>query len=41
VTVGLGTLHREPGSTPAAAASGVTLPLSLVKKWWCDSYVTR
>jgi hypothetical protein len=41
VTVGLDTLHREPGSTPAAAASGVTLPLSLVKKWWCDSYVTR
>ncbi len=41
VTVGLGTLHRESGSTPATAGSGLALPLSLVKKWWCDSYVTR
>jgi hypothetical protein len=41
VTVGLGTLHREPGATPATAGSGVALPLSLVKKWWCDSSVTR
>ncbi len=41
VTLGLGALHREPGAAPATAASGLTLPLSLVKKWWCDAYVTR
>ncbi len=26
---------------PALAASGLSLPLSLVQKWWCDAYVTR
>jgi hypothetical protein len=41
VTVGLGTLHREPGAAPPTGAAGVTLPLTLVRKWWCDSYVTR
>jgi hypothetical protein len=41
VTVGLGALHREPGATPATGASGLSLPLSLVKTWWCDAYVTR
>ena len=41
VTVGLDTLHREPGARPATGTSGVTLPLSLVQKWWCDAYVTR
>ncbi len=41
VTVGLVTLHREPGAVPATAASGLSLPLSLVQKWWCDAYVTR
>jgi hypothetical protein len=41
VTISLGTLHREPGSAPATGGSGVALPLSLVKKWWCDSSITR
>jgi peptidoglycan hydrolase-like protein with peptidoglycan-binding domain len=41
VHVGLGALHRDPGARPAVGASGLALPLSLVKKWWCDAYVTR
>ncbi len=41
VTLNLATLHREPGARPATGASGLSLPLSLVKTWWCDSYVTR
>jgi hypothetical protein len=39
--IGLGALHRDPGARPAVGASGLALPLSLVKKWWCDAYVTR
>ncbi len=41
VTVGLRTLQRQPGATPATGASGLSLPLSLVQRWWCDAYVTR
>ena len=41
VTVGLDTLHAAPGSLPAVAASGTRLPRSLVRRWWCDSAVTR
>ena len=41
VTVGLSTLHRQPGATPATGASGLRLPLSLVQTWWCDAYITR
>ena len=41
VYTGLNTLNREPGARPATGASGLSLPLSLVKKWWCDAYVTR
>jgi hypothetical protein len=41
VTVNLSTLHREPGSTPATGGSGLSLPLTLVRTWWCDAVVTR
>jgi hypothetical protein len=41
VTVGLRALHCEPGATPATGAAGVTVPLSLIRKWWCDAHVTR
>jgi hypothetical protein len=41
VTLGLSTLNQDPGAKPAVAASGLALPLSLVKKWWCDASVTR
>ena len=40
-TISLPALNRDPGATPAVGASGVTLPLSLVQKWWCDAAVTR
>ena len=40
-TVSLAALNRDSGAMPATGASGLTLPLSLVKKWWCDAYVTR
>jgi hypothetical protein len=41
VTVALDSLHAAPGSLPAVAASGARLPRSLVRRWWCDSAVTR
>jgi hypothetical protein len=41
VTIGLAALQSEPGATPATGAAGVTLPLTLIKKWWCEAYVTR
>lgn len=39
--VGLGTLNGDPGALPARGGSGQILPLSLVKQWWADAYVTR
>jgi hypothetical protein len=41
VTIGIGALNREPGAAPAAGASGVPLPLSLIQTWWCNASVTR
>ena len=41
VTVSLDSLHAAPGSLPAVAASGARLPRSLVRRWLCDSAVTR
>ena len=41
VTVSLETLHDGPGALPPVAASGARLPRSLVRRWWCDSAVTR
>ncbi len=41
VTVGLDSLHGAPGTLGAVAASGTVLPRSLVRRWWCDSAVTR
>ncbi len=41
VTVPLAALNAEPGALPALGRSGQRLPLSLVKQWWADAYVTR
>ena len=41
VHIGPGALHGEPGALPAVGASGASLPLSLVRRWWCDSAATR
>ena len=41
VTVPIEALHDEPGALPPVAASGARLPRSLVRRWWCDSAVTR
>jgi hypothetical protein len=41
VRVGLDTLHGAPGALPAVGGSGQRLPVSLVRRWWCDSVVTR
>ena len=41
VTLGLDALHGAPGSLGPVAASGAVLPRSLVRRWWCDSAVTR
>jgi hypothetical protein len=41
VRVGLDTLHGAPGARPAVGGSGQRLPVSLVRRWWCDSAVTR
>ncbi|MGI8535821.1 MAG: DUF222 domain-containing protein [Mycobacteriales bacterium] len=41
VHLGIGSLHGQPGALPAVGASGATLPLSLVRRWWCDSAATR
>lgn len=41
VTVGLDALGGAPGALGPVAASGAVLPRSLVRRWWCDSAVTR
>ena len=41
VTVSLDTLHGVAGALPAVGDSGHPLPLSLVRHWMCDSYLTR
>jgi hypothetical protein len=41
VTVPVEALHDEPGARPPVSASGARLPRSLVRRWWCDSAVTR
>jgi len=41
VTVDLTTLDGEPGALPARGACGTSLPLSLVRRWSCDSALTR
>ena len=41
VTVSIEALHDEPGALPPVAASGARLPRGLVRRWWCDSAVTR
>ena len=41
VRVGLDALHAAPGALPAVGRSGRTLPASLVRRWACDSAITR
>jgi hypothetical protein len=41
VTIGLDALHAAPGALPGVTASGTRIPLSLVRRWWCDSRATR
>ena len=41
ITLPLSALMGEPGALPATGTSGQRLPLSLVKQWWADAYVTR
>jgi len=41
VTISEQALHAEAGAVPARAASGTNVPLSLVRRWLCDSAVTR
>ena len=41
VTIGLGTLERVPGALPARGRSGAALAVSVVRRWMCDSQVTR
>ncbi len=41
VTVSLDTLHDLPGALPATGASGQRLPNALVRRWLCDSALTR
>ena len=38
---GLDTLHDQPGALPPVAASGARLPRSPVRRWECDSALTR
>jgi len=41
VRVGLDALHGAPGALPAVALSGRPVPASLVRRWACDSVITR
>jgi len=41
VRVSVEALHNTPGSLPAVGAAGRSLPVSLVRRWGCDSAITR
>jgi hypothetical protein len=41
VTVSLEALHDQPGALPARTTSGAVVPAGLVRRWLCDSAVTR
>lgn len=41
VTVSEAALHGRPGALPARGASGATLPIELVRRWVCNSAITR
>ena len=41
VIAGLDTLHGSPGALPALGGSGATLAARLVRRWTCDSWVSR
>jgi len=41
VTISLDSLHDLPGALPATGASGQRLPVGLVRRWLCNSHLTR
>jgi hypothetical protein len=41
VTISLDALHGVPGALPARTGSGAIVPANLVRRWLCDSAVTR
>jgi len=41
VRVGVDAMADAPGSLPAVGSSGRSLPASLVRRWACDSVITR
>jgi hypothetical protein len=41
VTIPLAALHGQPGALPAVTDNGHTIPASLVRRWLCDSAITR
>jgi hypothetical protein len=41
VTISLDALHGLPGALPARTGSGAVVPADLVRRWLCDSAVTR
>jgi hypothetical protein len=41
VVVPADALHDQPGALPAKAASGAHLPAELIRRWVCDSALTR
>jgi len=41
VRVGVDAMVGAPGALPAVASSGRSLPASLVRRWACDSVITR
>jgi hypothetical protein len=41
ILCGLGTLEGEPGALPAVGASGAGIAVEVVRRWFCDSAVSR
>lgn len=41
VTISNAALHGQPGALPARTGSGAAVPSALVRRWLCDSSVTR
>jgi hypothetical protein len=41
ITISNAALHDQPGAMPPRTDSGRTIPLSLARRWLCDSAITR
>jgi hypothetical protein len=41
VTISNAALHGQPGALPARTGSGASVPSALVRRWLCDSAITR